>query len=195
MLRTRAAIAAAVRTPARSAGVRRIAVGSLARAAMLLLALAGVVTAIPGTPLRRALEAVLDRFNPEPARPEVVAPPVEEPALPSNEVYIAPADSRVRVLVHGATAVDVTVLLVDEDKASVQTLAPGHDVRFRSATGRIEISGLTRGTMRIKVPRDVAHATVEIDGQVYVYKQDGLLQLSGPAGSNSGQEVSFRIGT
>ena len=199
MLQTRAGIASAVRRSSTLGGVRRIAFGSLARAAMLLVALAGVLSAmIPDTPLRRALEAVFGRSEePAPApQPIEVAPAVEEtPASFANEVYIAPVDGRVRVLVHGASNVDVVVMLVDADKAAVQTAAPGREVRFRSANGRIEVSGLATGTLRIEVPRGVANATIEFDGQVYVYKQDNTLQLTGPAGSTSGEEVSFRIGT
>jgi hypothetical protein len=107
---------------------------------------------------------------------------------------IMPADGRVRVMLHPATgAVDVEVRLVDAPRARVQTETAAPAVRLRSASGRIEVIGLTTGRVRIDIPRQVPSATVEVGGRVYVYKAGERLQLTGPAGDEQGTVVGFRI--
>jgi hypothetical protein len=202
VLRAQAKLAAARRTSA--SGVRsrlRLGAAGLARAAMLLLALAGVAAAaIPGSPVRRALETTFARvaqlFNGSPAAEPVIVTEAE-PGVPLTETTsaaIMPADGRVRIMLHPATgAVDVEVRLVDAARARVETETAAPEVRLRSASGRIEVIGLTMGRVQIDIPRHVSSATVEVGGRVYVYKAGERLQLTGPAGDQSGVEVGFRI--
>jgi hypothetical protein len=214
MLRAQAAIAAARRevepVAARSAAARgdsrwtRLGAGGLARAAMLLLVLAGAAAAaVPGSPLRRALEATVARVSQlftgpveRAAEPVPTAPDGTVDAAVGSRMGVLPADGRVRVLLHQPTGpVEVTVRLVDDARAHVETTMAGEDVRFRTGSGRIEVAGLAAGEVRIDIPRGVQGATIEIDGMVHVFKQAGVLQLSGPAGRGSGDQVRFRIGT
>jgi hypothetical protein len=206
MLRAQAAIASQRRVQ-RSTGrwsLARLGAGGLAKAAMLLLALAGAgAAAIPGSPVRRALEGAMERvaqlFNggtPE----QAVAPtsPAEDaPATMESRMGVMPANGRVRVMLHTPTgAVDVTVRLVDERIAEVETSTTSEEgVRFRTGSGRIEVMGLTAGSVTVDIPRTTQGATLEVDGLVYVYKQGNTLQLSGPAGRDRGEQVRFRIGT
>jgi hypothetical protein len=185
---------AAVAQPApRSTAWRWVGMSSLAKAAMLLLALTGVLTAIPGTPPRRAVELLLARlFDRTPAE-EVAPAPAAVPVPTIRELYVEPAAGQLRVVVHGALAVDVTVGLIDGAKASVETSAVGQEVRWVSADGRAEISGLEDGTLRIGIPRAARRATIEFDGRVLVRLRDGMLQLEGRAGDARGDEVSFRL--
>jgi hypothetical protein len=100
------------------------------------------------------------------------------------------------VLLHSPAAdVDVTVRLVDEPLAQVETATVEEGVRFRTGPGRIEVSGLTRGAVTVDIPRGVQHATVEVDGRIHVYKEGRVLQQSGHAGREQGDQVRFRIGT
>lgn len=206
MLRARASIAAA-RVRSGSGRGRRLSWAGLsgfARAAMLVLALAGVATAVvPGSPVRIALEATFARVAevvqgaPDAEPMPAPAPPTEAPA-PSETMGMAilPADGRVRVVLHApAGIVDVHVRLVDERRARVETATAQPDVRLRSAAGRIEVIGLTTGEVRIDIPRTVPLATVEIGGVVHVFKDGGRLQLAGPAGSDGGTAVRFRTGS
>jgi hypothetical protein len=214
LLRARAAVGAerARVEPRRSTGwsLTRLGARGLARAAMLLLALAGAAAAaVPGSPVRRALETTIARvsqlLNGEPSAPAVPVAPVVEPAAPVVEpaapayterssMAILPASGRVRVVLHApAGPLDVTVRLVPASRALVETASAEADVRMRSAAGRIEVMGLGAGEVRIDVPATVPNATVEIGGMVYVYKAGDVLQLSGPAGTGRGGEVRFRV--
>src|SRR5690606_23319750 len=93
----------------RGGSMIRIGAGSLAKAAMLLLVLAGAgAAAIPD--FRRALETTFARVVEllgGPARTAVESvepvaePPVTvEPAAEPSMTFVAPADGRVRVLLH-----------------------------------------------------------------------------------------------
>lgn len=180
----------------------RIASRSFAKAAMLLLALAGAgAAAIPESPVRRALESTIARVadliggeTPVAEAPPAVAP-VDDALLPAA-MGVLPADNRVRVVLHVPEGeVQVTVQLVDTRRALVETATTAEGVRFRTAPGRLEVAGLTAGQLTVGIPRSVQHATVEIGGQVYAYKQGAALYLSGPAGTGRGEQVHFRLGT
>jgi hypothetical protein len=173
----------------RSASWARLGTSSLAKAALFLLAFAGVLTAFPGSPTRRALEAIA-RWIDGPATDEAPAPAIE--ATP-RELLFEPVDGQARIVVHGAREVDVTVRLVDQPKASVDAIAVGPEVTLTSGSGRAEVSGVATGSLQIGIPRGVRRATVEFDGEVLVRLADGALHLLGKAGNATGEEVSFRI--
>jgi hypothetical protein len=204
VVRARAAIAAqrggGVQPARRS--LARIGAGGLARAAILILALAGAAAAaIPGSPLRRALEHTFDRvahfFNGVAPAGHDVAPAAPALVAPAgSRMAVLPADGRVRVILHQpAGQVDVTVRLVDEPLAEVEVVAAADGVRFRTGPGRIEVSGVTGGTVAVAIPRGAVRATIEVDGRVHAYKHGDLLRLSGPAGRERGEQVRFRAGT
>jgi anti-sigma factor RsiW len=216
MLRARAAIAAARResTPVQQVSepasawrrLSRLGAGSFARAAMLLLALAGAgAAAIPGSPVRLALETTFARVAQffgagngavaVDAGAEAPSGAAPEAAIGSR-MGVLPADGRVRVLLHPPGGeVEVTVRLVDAARAQVETAMAGQGVRFRTGAGRIEVAGLGAGRVIIEIPRTVQAATIEVNGLIHVYKQGAVLQLSGPAGREQGEQVRFRIGT
>lgn len=200
ILRARVAISAAGRG-GRGRRLSWAGFSGFARAAMLLLALAGVAAAVvPGSPVRIALEATISRvatvLQNEPEPEPVPAPPLAAPVpTESMGMAILPADGRVRVLLHApAGAVEVHVRLVDGPRARVETTTAQPDVRLRSASGRIEVIGLTAGDVLIDIPRQVAQATVEVGGVLHVFKEGQRLQLAGPAGTDSGETVHFRTG-
>jgi hypothetical protein len=195
MLRAQAAIAAARRDERSS--FARFAASGLAKAAMLTLVLAGAAAAIPGSPLRRVIERLFSRDDvavdvPATAPSDVTPAPAVE--MEEHAAYVSPANNAVRVVIHApAGAVDVVVRLIDTDRAEVETSSSQTGVRFRSATGRLEIVGMGAGTVTIGVPRDLAAARIEVNGAVHAFKQGSALHLSGPAGTAQGSEVKFRI--
>lgn len=205
-LRARAALAAA--RPARRTQPRLawLGAGGFAKAAMLLLALAGVgAAAIPDSPVRRALEATFERVSqlfagtdaPQQADAPAVAPtaPAADEA-PMGIVSAMPANGRVRIVLHAPTgALAVTVRFGDENRARVLYRVEQGPERTVSGTGRLELVGLGGGEVVIEIPRHVPNATLQVDGEVYVYKEGERLQASGPAGTTQGSEVRFRIGT
>jgi hypothetical protein len=204
VLRARAAVARQ-RTSQRRWSLARLGTGGLAKAAMLLLALAGAgAAAIPGSPVRRALENTFARVaqllngtaveQQAPAAPVVTETP-DGPPTTTSRIGVLPADGRVRVLLHvPAAPVDVSVRLVYDRMAHVEA-ATDDAVRFRTGAGRIEVAGLNAGLVTVEIPRSAQGATIEVDGLVYVYKQGDTLRLSGPAGRDRGDQVRFRIGT
>jgi hypothetical protein len=210
MLRAQAALhARRAAAPAGRAGqarqrLARFGAGSLARAAILLLVLAGAAAAaVPGSPLRSALENAVARVAQMFTQngPAQTAPaPAPEPGQPAAAVLetasmaILPADGSIRVLLHAPSApVDVYVRLVPESRAVVETATPDRSVRLRSGVGRVEVMGLSGGSVVIDIPLSVPNATVEVGGRTYVYKVGAALQLAEPAGRERGAAVSFRI--
>lgn len=210
MLRARAAIAAESRqqpghapAPHRRRSALRLGSWGLAKAAMLLLALAGAsAAAIPD--VRRAFESTLARvaelFGAGQEDATIPAPPpppvVEEPGAPEREVrqaFVQPAAGRLRiVLAPTAGPVEVHVRLIEASRADVQTATAGQ-VRFVSSTGRLEVAGMREGVVTIGIPHTVAGAVVEI-GSARVVKEGRDLVLTGPGLSERGSEVRFVTG-
>lgn len=203
MLQARAAIA---RQRTRGGSIRRIGGMSLAKAAMLLLALAGAgAAAIPGSPVRRAVESTIARvaqwLGTEPV-PVVQTGSQEAPAdAPAVEIRtdgagVLPENGTVRfVLLPPAAPVDVIVSLSDADVARVETAMEQSDVSFRTRSGLIQVSGLGRGTVRVMIPRNAANATVELNGRVLVSKEGAVLTSAAPGATEAGEEIRLRIGT
>jgi hypothetical protein len=190
---------AAIRRRARSGSFRRFVPAGLARAAMLLLALAGVVAAaIPQSPLRRWLADVLD---PEPetavapvAPPVVPEPPRISPAPVAQETgrAIPMEDGRVVIrLMAPSPAVEIRLRLVDTREAAVTWNASDADARTRQTAGRLDVYGLSSGPVTIEIPRSAVDALVEVDGRVWWHKQGAAIRIPGPAHEDTGDGVVF----
>lgn len=198
MMRAQAAIARERRGGQRMA---RIGAWGLAKAAMLLLVLAGAgAAAIPD--VRRALETTFSRvvamFSGGPERTATVPAELEtgEPApdVVPGESFVAPADGRVRIVLETPArgSLEVFVRLTDGEQAHVVTATAAAGSR-RSASGELELRDLGAGTVTIALPRGVREATVAVDGRVRVYKEDGLLRGSDAVAG--GSEVRFIVGS
>jgi anti-sigma factor RsiW len=200
MLRAQAALARERRGGRRMA---RIGGWGLAKAAMLMLVLAGAgAAAIPD--VRRALETTFSRvvamFGGGPER-TVTAPPAQpEPGEPATapeiergESFVAPAAGRVQVMLHAPVGeVEVIVQLVEGTQVHVETATTGTVAR-RVGTGRLELRGLGAGTVTIGIPHDLPNATIEVNGVVRVYKEGATLRGSDTAAR--GSEVRFITGS
>jgi anti-sigma factor RsiW len=203
VLRAQAAIARERRSGGRR--MARLGAWGLAKAAMLMLVLAGAgAAAIPD--VRRALESTFSRVvsmfgggqtqeqaATAPVRPEPVEPEVAPvPAMERGESFVAPADGRVQIVLDApAGTLEVIARLVDGAHAHVETTTSGPVAR-RSSTGRLELRGLGEGTVTIGIPRDLANATIVVDGVVRVYKDGGVLRGSDTGAR--GSEVRFIVG-
>lgn len=199
MLRAQARLAGAGTAGRGSSRFVRLGAAGFAKAAMLMLALAGAgAAAIPGSPVRRALESTITRvaqfFNGATPAAPVEEMPVAAPSTETSVASIIPADGRVRIVLHEpAGAVDVTVRLIDGPRAQVAATMADGAVRFTAGTGRLEAFGLVTGAVTVDIPRAARGATVEVGDRVRVYKEGGILHLEGPEGGDQGSEVRFRI--
>lgn len=185
MVRAQALIKA--REEERADGRRRfVAAGTFgfAKAAMLLLALAGAGAAvIPGSPLREAIGNAIARVfgQREETAPPVVETPVEvAPPAPLGSWGVAPVADRVRIILTGPEGdVVVRVRMTDDALARIESTQQS-PLSVSSANGRAELRNVANSTLTISIPRSVAAATIEIDGEVYVTKQNGTLQQIQP---------------
>lgn len=166
---------------------------SLARAAMLLFAFAGLVAAtIPGSPLRRWIEGtVLDR-SVEPA-PGVVESPVATPQ-PTRRggVFVRPERGEVTIRLNVAASSELMVRLVDGAEAGVVWSGPDAGVHTRQTAGLLEVSGLPGGLVTVTIPKSAIQARVEVGGQVWWVKSGSDVRIPGPARDERGDEVVFQ---
>ncbi len=192
---------AALRRRARRPAVTRGLSAGLARAAMLLLALAGVVAAaVPGSPLRQWLE---DAFGgetvPAPApqeEPASVTPESTPVAAPAAEQEIGPAVAleagriTIRLLaLHPSVA--VRVLVADEAEASVLYSSSNRDARSTSASGRIDLANVNQGRVTIVIPRAAVEAMVEVNGSAWWQKVGTEVRILGPGSAVPGEGTVF----
>ncbi|HEX6694088.1 MAG TPA: zf-HC2 domain-containing protein [Longimicrobiales bacterium] len=179
--------------------------GGLARAAALVLLVAGSAAAvIPGSPLRRWLEQGIDRIaaviTGRTETPAVVTtapapvPPVEETFVPGAEMSVAPSGGAVRIAVQ-ATGGELRVFLVDAAAVSVQTDSSAHDASFRSGRGRLDVLNAGESVVVIRLPRSVMRATIEVNGSPYLTKDGDQLRTEGPLIRRSSDEIVFRTGS
>lgn len=185
--------------PHRSGGQRRRVWVPLARAAVLLLVLAGAASAvIPGSPVREWVAALVRPAEREPSLPAVGPVAVPDPGPPVAELpasISAPTrEGEIHISVTGFDPESsVRVRLVEEPEARVEVSA-GAQPRFRVGSGRIEVEGSGPAHLRVDLPRATTEATVEIDGRLAVLKRGGELQLLRPALDSLQGDVRFRVG-
>jgi anti-sigma factor RsiW len=179
-----------------TAGIR----AALPRAAVLVLALGGVAAAaVPGSPLREAIESLTLRDRPgETPEAHAPLPPVAAPPAVDDDavkaVSIAPADGRIRVVVSGAAPeLRIRVRLTDGSRAEVTAYGAASGSRFRTAPGRIEVLGSGPGELVVHLPASSA-AYVEVDGRVIAARERGVLRALAPVVAGSEDEPVFRAG-
>lgn len=188
---------AAVHRRRRSGGIARVLPAGLARAAVLLLALAGVVAAaLPDSPVRRWLEEVLDPPAAVPPAPQVTAPatpaaPLVPPVqLTGRELPLADGSIEIR-LISPAPGLEFRVEMVESRLVSVTWNADDPDVRSTSATGRLEVAELSRGPVTILIPRVASRASILVDGQVWWTKTGTETRIVGPGQEGADHAVTF----
>ena len=172
---------------------------ALLRAAVLVLIAAGAVSAaVPGSPVRRFFVNLWQQTSrlfvaSRPAAPAVRHPlaPTSVPApAPPAGVSVLPLDGQITVLVHApAPGLRVHVRVVDTDRASVEASGPATTAHFRTAPGRIEVTGGGAGDLRVGIPRAATRAAVDVDGKPLFSKSGDLLRRLAPAETTSGEAV------
>jgi anti-sigma factor RsiW len=194
---TRAAYAAVLRRRShwRGADTRR----TLARAAVLVLAVAGIASAtLPGSPLRAWLEDRLGlnthvTVSGAHAPSTLPAPaPAAEPA--SAGIAILPINGAVRIVLNNADpALRVRVRLAEGEIVDVRATGAAADAQFRTGPGRISISDAGAGEIQIALPHTVARATVFVGTKPYLIKERGQIRVLAPAADTAGAEIIFPV--
>jgi anti-sigma factor RsiW len=173
---------------------------SLARAAVMLLAVAGAAAAVvPGSPLRLLIERLVS--NP------VVSIPVEPPdarAEPESvnpgiaSVTVSPAEGRVRVMVRQFPRGTVIRVRLEEGRDVRARLLSGQEgVRFSVGTGSLYMVGSESGEpseILIDLPRGLNSATLEVDGKRELVASGGAFLRPGGSGELPQDEVVLRVG-
>src|SRR5690606_6536779 len=171
------------------AGTERVAVvrRALLRAAGIVLFLAGGAAAWLGAPGGGWVGAAWDRG----VGLSAGGGQDQAPAAPAEPLGIgaAPVDGQIRIaLVDLPAGTEVRVRLVDSPVAWVE--APGavdSPVRFLRGPGRVEVSGGSAGLLRVDLPRRVADARVEVNGQLRVFKDGDTLRFASPGEGEAGE--------
>lgn len=162
------------------------------KAAVLLLTVAGVAAALPGSPLRGWLERSLDRIGltAEDDAPVAAAGRGEPEGRAGAGVSVPLREGHVMVRLTGAPAgTEVRVRLVPGDEAGVRAVGG----RYRTAPGEVELEEPTGGAVSVRLPRS-GTARVEVDGSpVLIKARDGLRVLA-PSADTAGSEIRFSTG-
>jgi anti-sigma factor RsiW len=170
---------------------------ALPRAAVFLVGVAAAAAAaVPGSPVRGWLDDALAPAAPaSDARPAPAAAtaPAPTPALEAG-VSVEPLDGSVRVVVRGAAGdVVVHAEIVDGPRAGVYAAGTAASARFGTGPGRIEVSEVAGGELRVELPRAALRATVTVNGEEYLKKEADQLRLAVPAAGRSATAVTFHV--
>jgi len=193
---TAAAIAEVRTRAARQTWREKYAVSTrtLARAAMLVLGLTAVaVAAVPGSPINKWLQHTWQTLTQaEPAAPPEVAP-APQPAAPPTGMRLEAADGRIRIMLRSPAAdTRIHVVLIDGNRALIETTGNAAAKRTSTGSGWLELTGTGAGDLRISLPREVPHATIEIDGRLYLTKEGDEVRYLGATADTSGAELIFK---
>lgn len=164
----------------------RGALWAVGRAAVLLLALTGVVYAMPGSPLREWLGP---RTRPETAEIPATGGPEAAPASEGIELTVPEGGLRI---VFTSIAADATVEVrwVEGRRAAI---VAGQGSRYSVSQGRAEIDAAP-GPVSVSLPRAAGPLTIDVGGRMILRSADGELELSGDVVSRSADRIVFSVG-
>lgn len=172
-------------------GARRM----LPRAAVFLVFLGAAASAtVPGSPVRRWI----GEFTPSRPAVEVPVVVVESPAAPPPApreagVFVDPVEGEVAVALRGANRLRVRAVVVEGRQAGVTGTGGAAASRFRTGAGTIEVSDASGGELRIEIPRAIPLATVIINDEVVLRKQNDRIDLSAGAPALEAAEITFSV--
>lgn len=164
----------------------------LARAAILVLGFAGVLSAaIPGSPVRQWLVAGWNQLS-------LRSPGVEAPAASAEMEPEVTAESPAGVSIEALDEVRVSIRDLPPDAEVSVRLVPGAragiystEGQYRSGPGTIEVTG-PGSEVRVELPRTLARASVLVDGTPYLRKTGDALEVLGPGADTTATEIRFR---
>lgn len=157
----------------------------LGRAAAVLLVAAGAVSALPGSPVREWLSG--------PPSSEVEPGVLETaPVLQEAEaagVTVPVSSGGVRVLISSLGPLG-SLEIVWSDDEDVHLDAPAGS-RFSYAEGRVEAL-VAGGPVRIRLPREGAPVSVDVDGTSFLTRSGDQIRVTGPVVERSENRILFQ---
>lgn len=173
------------------------------RAALLVLGLAGVGSAaVPGSPLRAWIARVIPGIAGADLGTGGAATVAPQPSTPDPTAGApTPAATRLLVpLVDGALAVRIErphpdlrirVRVGSEPELLVHASGGAAGGRFRTGAGRLTIEEAGPGEVVLGVPAGAGRVSLEVDGQVYLLKEAGRVEVLVPVADTVGSEFIF----
>lgn len=159
-------------------GMRRM----VPRAAMIFLFAGAAASAtVPGSPVREWIEEIVAP-SPDPtsaeSAPSIDPGPMAAESVPEAGVFVDPLGGAVSVVLRDAREVSVRTRLVDGSRAGVSAVGEAAGSQFTSGAGRVEVRNTTGGELWIEIPRVTTSATIIINDDVVLQKQDSRLDLN-----------------
>lgn len=178
--------AVALRAELASAAERTRGSVWLRRAAGILLAvgIAGAAYAVPGSPVRAWVHAIVQKIGGRPA-PSAEAPGPGESTAGVSGIAVLPGE-RLLILFRSAQAKGgARVLLIDGPEVQVQ--APVGSATFTSSADRLLINNQgSSATFEIRIPRSAPWLEVRVGGQRIFLKEGQRVTTSGSASAVGG---------
>ena len=136
----------------------------------ILLAAAGVAYAMPGSPLPRVLERLVERLRPASEAPPAPTPS-QHPVLPQAGIAVTPGDRL--TIVFAADQPDDVAVVALSDSGEVSIRASGGTTSFTSDISRITIdhSG-PQATTHILIPRQAPWVEIRARGRRIFLKEN-----------------------
>jgi hypothetical protein len=138
----------------------------LAASIVALLAAAGALYALPGSPLRRAIEGRTER--PDPAPEEATTPDVSGVAFEPGELFVVAFDAPL-------PGDSVRIEVVDDASGAVRVAG---EAAFAIRSGRLTVTAAEPGFYRVDVPGDAPLVRVEVAGRTAAEIQEGVLRTA-----------------
>jgi hypothetical protein len=173
---------------------------SLPRAASIALLLTGaLVTALPGSPVRRWLAQAWEALTESPGTPggqdvssgarEPAATGAQDEALPEIGAAIPALSGGIEIWIHDLPdEAELRVLWTEDDEPWIYA---GEGTRFSSEDGRLEAWG-PPGAVRIEIPRTLRQVIVGLDGAVLLRKRGEEVEILGPVQQRTPSEIRFK---
>jgi anti-sigma factor RsiW len=175
----------------------------LARAAILVLFLGGVATALPASPVRGWIAAgwalTVDLFD-SPSDSGASGGPSDEAAgqedgdraqsaAPAG-IQLDPRGGEISIVLSGISpATQIVVRMVPSGAAGAFADEPA---TFRTSEGRIEVTGATDRVL-VDLPLDATSASIQVNGGIYLRSAGDQIDAIGPIESRTPEEIRFRV--
>jgi hypothetical protein len=181
-------------------GFARFMPASLARAAALVLLVAGAASAaIPGSPVRRLAGDLIERASRLLAAndvPELTQAPLAETPSPivrdtTGGQAVQLAGGAVRIEIYSATpGASIRVRVVNDREAWVKTF--GIPARYRSGSGWMNVYNVDAEGAVVDLPRRARAASVAVNGNLFYVYENGVGRVIGQAAETLQDGAVFR---